>query len=372
MQMKIVFNTMGLGKGGAERVINLLANSFAVKHEVTIITNINSKVEYDFNNRISIISLSKNDNYIARKLRRFSIPILFRLKKILIDINPDIIISFLPEPSFRVLALKKHFKSIRNIPTIVSVRNDPNTEYNNKLYYYIMKKLYPYADQLILQTNDSKSYFEKHINYNGVVIPNPVSDTFLSKKYSGTRDKRIVAVGRLEPQKNYKNMIDGFELVHNKHPEYKFEIYGDGVLKSDLQKYINSKEMNNNIVLMGKTDDVKKAIYNAKLFVMSSDYEGMPNSLLEAACLGVPCVSTDCPCGGPREILDEGKGGLLVETKNPIKLSEAIIKLIENEDLADAISTYSNKKSILYKKENIIKKWIYEICQLVNGDEDNV
>ena len=365
--MKILFNTMGLGKGGAERVINVLANSFVNKNEVIIVTNINSKIEYTFDNNIKIISLVKSDNKIMRKIRRISLPILFKLKKIILKNKPDVIISFLPEPSFRVLFLKKYCKSIKNIPIIVSVRNDPNKEYHNKIYSFIMKRLYPYANQLVLQTNDSKKYFIEKINYDGIVIPNPVSNTFFTKRYTGKREKRIVAVGRLEYQKNYKNMIDAFEIVNKKHNDYIFEIFGDGYLRDKLQNYIDEKKMGDKIFLKGKTNDVKNVIYNAAVFVLSSEYEGMPNSLLEAACLGVPCVSTDCPCGGPKEILDDGKGGVLVKVNNSGELAKGICELIENSNIAKKLSDYSYRRRILYKKEVVVEQWFNCINKLING-----
>ena len=355
--MKILFNTMGLGKGGAERVISLLANSFVDYNEIVIVTNIKSNVEYEFNKKIRIVQLVNNDSRILRKIRRISIYMVLKLRKIILNYNPDIIISFLPEPSFRVLALKKHSKKIKNIPVIVSVRNDPNTEYNNKVFYFIMKRLYPHADQLILQTNDSKKYFEDNIKQTGIVIQNPVSDIFLTERYDGEREKKIVAVGRLEPQKNYKNLIEAFEIVNKKYNDYILEIYGEGFLKEELQKYIEYKKLNDKVLLKGKVDDVKKVIYKATAFVMSSDYEGMPNSLLEAACLGVPCVSTDCPCGGPREILDNGNSGCLVPVNNPKKLADGIIKLINDIEYANKISDNAKNNSSMYSKEEIIKKW---------------
>lgn len=365
--MRILFNTMGLGKGGAERVISLLANSLVKENEVAIIMNINSEIEYDFDNRIQIIPLVKNDSPFLRKLRRISIFIIEKMKKIICEFEPDIIISFLPEPSFRVLFLKKYSKKIKNIPIIVSVRNDPVIEYKNPLFYHLMKLLYPSSDELVLQTNDSKDYFIKNINKIGFVIPNPVSDMFLTNRYTGKRKKEIVAVGRLETQKNYKNMIKAFKIVNTKHPDYVLKIYGDGILKDEIQNYINSLNLNKKVLLMGKTDDVKNAIYCATAFVMSSDFEGMPNSLLEAACLGVPCISTNCPCGGPKEILKDGKNGVLVPVNDCNSLADGICKIIEDKEFADRISKNSNASSFNYKKEKILKMWIKTITKTINN-----
>lgn len=360
--MKIMFNIMGLGKGGAERVINILANSLCQSNDIYILTNINSNVEYKFNKKVAIDSLVNSRNTFLRKIRRFSPFMICKLKNKILSYNPDIIISFLPEPSFRLLFLKKISKKIKNIPTIVSVRNDPNTEYKKNIYFQVMKRLYPLTDELVLQTNDSKKYFIEKINYSGIVIPNPVSDSFLTERYLGKREKNIVAVGRLEPQKNYINMINAFEIVSKKFKEYKFNIYGDGFMKDELQSYIEKKGLEEIIILNGKVDNVKEKIYKASAFVMASDYEGMPNSLLEAACLGVPCISTDCPCGGPRDILNNGKNGILVKTNNSKDLAMGIVKVLSDNNLANRLSEKSNNNAQKYNKDVIIAEW-YDLIQ---------
>lgn len=366
--MRILFNTMNLGKGGAERVINILSNEFVKKFDVKIVTNLNMPIEYEFDKNIEIVSIEKKHrtSFLGKMLSRISILKFFRLKNEVLNFVPDVIISFLPEPSFRILLLKKISKKIRNIPVIVSVRNDPNIEYNNPIYKLIMKKLYPYANQLVLQTNDSKNYFINNINFQGIVIQNPVSDSFLIDKYDGIREKRIVAVGRLNIQKNYKNMIDAFEIVSKKHNDFLFEIYGDGELRNELQNYIDDKKLHDTILLMGKVDNVKNVIYKATAFVMSSDYEGMPNSLLEAACLGVPCVSTNCPCGGPKDILDNGKNGVLVNVNDSNDLAKGIIKLIEDTNYSKKISTNANNNQNSYSIRIIIGKWMDCLNEFIN------
>lgn len=374
--MKIMFNTMNLGKGGAERVINILAGEFSNNNKIKIVTHLNMPVEYKFNDNIEIVSIEKKhrNSQICKFLSRISLNKLLRLKKEILSFKPDIIISFLPEPSFRILFLKKIDKRIKKIPVIVSVRNDPEEEYNNLLYKTIMKNLYPYANQLVLQTNDAKQYFKKEINYIGEVIPNPVSDEFLINRYEGEREKKIVAVGRLNKQKNYINMIDAFKIVNKTHNDYILEIYGDGFLKNDIQNYINENNLSDSIKLMGKTSNVKEAIYKATAFVMSSDYEGMPNALLEASCLGIPCVSTDCPCGGPKEILENGSCGLLVPVRDSIALANAICKLIDNPKLLIEFSKRCNENSIKYEKGRIIEMWKKIIDELnsTGGNIDEV
>ena len=130
--MRILFNCMNLRKGGAERVISILANSFVKDNQVQIVTNVKNDIEYDFDYNIRIKSLEKyNKNNFLRKIQRILPFKLHNLKRNIIEFNPDIIISFLPEPTFRLLFLKKYNKLIKKIPVIISVRNDPDTEYKN-------------------------------------------------------------------------------------------------------------------------------------------------------------------------------------------------------------------------------------------------
>ena len=362
--MKILFNTMTLGKGGAERVINILSNNFSNTNDVMIITNVNSNIDYAFNKNITVKSIAKKENKIIRKINRISIIKILNLKKEIIKFSPDIIISFLPEPSFRVLLLKKYSSKIKKIPIIVSVRNDPKTEYKNPLFYFVMKKLYPLATRLVLQTEDAKKYFKNTINIDGIVIANPVDDTFIEKMYDGIREKIIVAVGRLEPQKNYKMLIDAFEIVSKNHKDYILKIYGDGNLKNKIENYIYSKNLENKIILMGKVNNIKEEIFKATAFVMSSNYEGMPNSLLEAACLGLPCISTNCPCGGPNEILNKGKNGILINVNDFTELANKINFIIENLQIAKRYGENSNNDAYKYLSETVINKWMKIIDEL--------
>ena len=175
-------------------------------------------------------------------------------------------------------------------------------------------------------------------------------------------------MGRLEPQKNYKLLIDAFEKVYKKYNDYILEIYGKGFLKDTLEEYIKSTGLNNCIILKGQVDNVRDAIYKASVFAMSSDYEGMPNALLEAACIGIPCVSTDCPCGGAKEILENGKNGILVNVNDSQKLADGIIKMIADYDFATKCGENSNNSAKKYTQDKIIEKWINIIASVTKEE----
>ena len=363
--MKILFNCLTLKKGGAERVITTLSNYFVENNEVSIITLMNTDIDYDVDERIKIVHLSKSNVTYTGKfnklLHKISIFQLIKLKNVILGEKPDIIISFLPEPSLKLMLLKKLNRKINLITTIISIRNDPNVEYKNFFRKILIKVLYPSVNGLVLQTDDALKYFKNIINNKDkmIVIPNPINDNFITSDESiKCRDKVIVSVGRLETQKNQKLLIDAFSKVVVKHPDYTLKIYGEGRLREYLQHEINDKNLASSVKLMGQVDNIKDEICKASIFVLSSDYEGMPNALMEAMALGVPCISTDCPCGGPKMLIQDGKNGLLTEVGNTEMLIQKINQLIDNDELLKSIEENAKEISKKYNKVVICNRWL--------------
>ena len=353
--MKILFCIGSLEKGGAERVISNLANYFIDNNDVGIVLTLR-KVEYSLDNRIKLYDLMYDG-----KLRRLK-----KLYDIIKEYNPDIIVSFLPEPSYRLLMLKNFIK----VPIIVSVRNNPYTEYSSFRRRILMKVLYPLADGFVFQTADAKKYFNKKIQNKSVIIPNPISDAFLKRDiYRGKRNNVIVSVGRLEKQKNHELLIDSFYKNRKKFKGYKLLIYGDGSLKEKLQKKIDLLNMKEQIFLVGKVDNIASEIEDAKLFVMSSDYEGMPNALMEAMALGLVCISTDCACGGPKYLIEDGKNGFLVDVNDINQMSKKmdfVINDISSKEY-DGISKQAKETAMNFGENIINKKWESFLMSIKNN-----
>lgn len=352
---KIMFYTMSLEKGGAERVISNLANELIKKYKVIIVTNIKSESEYQLASNIKHIKIDKykNTKKITRIIKKIGNYRTKKLRKIVEQEKPDIIISFLPEPSFRILKLRKKI----SVPIIISDRNDPNIEYKGIILKRLMKKRYKNADGFIFQTEDAKEYFKNIIKCKSEVIYNAINKEFVIEKPITKRKKTIVSVGRLEKQKNHQLLIEAFEKFNKIDNNYELEIYGEGKLRERIQKLIDNKKLNQKVHLMGKTNNVKKSISDAAMFILSSDYEGMPNVLLEAMSMGIPCISTDCPIGGPKSIITNEKNGLLVETNSSEQLCSAMIRISKDEKLLKII--YDNHKDFLEKfdEKTIYKKW---------------
>lgn len=356
--MKILFCLGSLNKGGAERVVTNLANYFIKKNQVNIVITSSELPQYELNKKIGVYHLEENKkkyNIILRNLKR-----LYKLNNIIKKLKPDVIISFLPEPSYRTLVLRP----IRKIPTIISVRNDPNVEYKSKLNFFAMKILYPFADGFVFQTEDAKCYFDKKIQDKSVIIPNSIKETFIQREiYKGKKEKTIINVGRLELQKNQELLIDAFNDIKEKFPDYNLCIYGEGTLEEKLKKKIKKMNLEGRVLLKGEVQKIEEKIEKASVFVLTSKYEGMPNALMEAMALGVPCVSTDCPCGGPRFLIKDGVNGILTKVNQKEDIVMGIEKILLDEDFANQISKNAikirdtlNPSVINLKWEKYIKK----------------
>ena len=366
--MKILFNIMTLNKGGAERVVNILANNFANHNNVKIMCHVKSDIEYEFDDNVKIDFLSNQDELkskIKRLIGKVSIMKMLKAAKIIKEFEPDVIISFLPEPSLKILLLKKIAKKRLNYKIIVSERNDPATEYHNRIMHFIMKKLFAMADGFVFQTRDAQKYFNNIIKCNSKIILNPIDDSFINSSISKKRVNEIVTVGRIVDQKNHFLLIDSYMLFSKKHPDYILKIYGNGINKEKLQKYIDENKMHSKILLMGNVSNVKKHIIDSSLFILSSNYEGLPNALMEAMALGLPCISTDCPCGGPRMIINNRNNGILVPLNNKESMANAMCELIENKELANNISLNAKEWSKQFAKEKIIEEWINYINEVI-------
>lgn len=288
--MRIMFYTSSLGKGGAERVISILSNELIKNNSICIVVNTRKNISYEIKNNIKIIELDKKyiKSNLLRNLNRIKIT-----KNVIEKEKPDIIISFLPIPSYRVLSLRKKNK----IPLIVSDRNNPEQEYKSFINKILMNRLYPRADGFVFQTEKQKKYFSEEIQAKSTVIHNPLKEEFLEEKAEKQKENTIISVGRLVEQKNQEMLIEAFSAIAIENKEYVLKIFGEGPLRKKLQSKIDDLNLQERISLCGVSDNIREELEKAKMFVLSSNYEGMPNALIEAMAVGLPVICTDCPCG---------------------------------------------------------------------------
>lgn len=359
--MKFVFIIERLSQGGAERVTALLANELVKrKHSVRLIILEPNSNEYLLSEAVNktYISLTEFNKYEGKN-KFFRIH--QRHKKIREAIKadtPDYIIS-LSMSSTNAALLNLLVNPFRRFKIITSERNDPVNHPKSKLERIIRMLIYTFSDKVIFQTSGAKEYFPNFIQSKSTVIPNPITSD-LPSRFEGTREKVIVNFCRLDSQKNIPLLIDAFSLLLKKHPDYRLVIYGEGPIKNELIQYSRKvlKSYSNQISFLGFMKNIHHEILNAGMYVSSSDYEGISNSMLESLAIGLPTVCTDCPSGGARAMIENQKNGLLVPVNNPNELYKAMRLVIENRELANNLSLNATKIRRKLSPNVIADTWI--------------
>lgn len=347
--MKIVFYISTIRGGGAARVMTNLANTMANKgHQCILITTFRTSDEYWLDNKVIRYSLYDKEPIGIWLFKNFGI--IKKLRNLVKSERPDILISFLAEPNFRVSLSTIGIK----VKTILSVRNDPNREYCGKLRTLLAKSLFRRADGVVFQTEEAKAWFPKSIQDRSRIIFNAVKEDFYEVKLPEERNG-IVATGRLSRQKNHALLIWAYAKIVDK-TEDDLTIYGAGDA-SQLQDLAQNLGIASRVHLPGQTMDVKNAIKHAKLYVMSSDFEGMPNALMEAMAMGLPCVSTDCPCGGPRALFKTNMHHFLTPVGDVDALANRMLELLNDPMLRKEHCLRCKDAAKNFTPEIIYRQW---------------
>lgn len=350
--MKIIFVMVNMAGGGAERVISILANRFVkLGNQVAILMTAGDTVAYELDPAIELFCAgSVSGGSMKKRLERIK-----NMRRFLKKNRDAVLVSFGPGTSFfTVLA-----DLFLDHPLCISERNDPAA----CGHPYLRNLIYARADRLVFQTEDAMQSFPEKLRKKGCVIPNPVMEG-LPSAFLGEREKTIVAVGRLQPQKNYGMLLKAFARFHKKYPEYSLHIYGKGEMLEELQKEAQQLQINAAVVWEGFRKDVLSCILSAGMYVLPSNYEGISNALLEAMAIGLPVISTDCPIGGSKMCIQDGKNGLLVPCGEEEKFAEAMMHLAEDREYADALGKEAANIRSSFSEETISQKWLDELSEI--------
>ena len=352
---KILFYTMAMIKRGTERTIANLSNHLIKKYEITIVTNINGPIEYELDKKIKVIPIDitdKRNEHLPKKIiTKTSKKRSNKLKKIIKEEKPNLIIVTLPEPTIRVLSLKKYF---RDIPIIIAIRNHPNSEFRSIIGKTIRNKYYKKADKIIIQDSHYKKYLPKKSKIE--VIPNYLSEEFLIEQKPIKKDKKIITVASLEKQKNIPLLINAFSKISKIFQDYKLVIIGKGKQKKKIQKMIINKHLEGKIILKESSNKISEELRSSSLFILSSNYEGMPNALLEAMATSLPVITTNST-EALKTFIKSNKNGIIIKKKNKKELSNQIIYLLNNKKIRNKLGKEASKIKNQFNKEEIIKKW---------------
>lgn len=361
--MKILCYVNTLSGGGAERVMSVLANALSrLGNTVSLVTDYTTPNEYQLDATINRVIIDGEFAGASRKgILMRTIHRVLTLRNLCRDRQVDIVISFMSEANFRAILATVFSKT----KSLISVRVDPRIGYKRKITAMLAKLLYPLTDGCVFQTEEAQEWFLLAIQKKSRIIFNPVSDDFYHVQGTPLRDKRIVSCGRLSDQKRFDLLINSFDRICDEFPEYTLEIYGTGSLKVELEAQIAELGREDRIRLMGCCEDIPNTIKDASLFVLSSDYEGLPNALMEAMVLGLPVIATDCGGGGARALINDGADGLIVPCGDVEALAAAIRLSLKDLNAAKARGDQAKQKGARFKAESVVSDWeryIYEIC----------
>ena len=187
---------------------------------------------------------------------------------------------------------------------------------------------------------------------------------FLNKRYTGNREDKIVTVGRLDENKNQAMLIHAFAKIVSEFPTMRLIIYGEGRNRPQLEQLVAEKGLQDRIELPGSITDVADHIANAKIFTLTSNTEGMPNSVIEAMALGLPVISTDCPCGGPAALIENEVNGILVPVGDAYALSDAFRKILSDEAFAQKLGENAARITETLEPAVVCSEWEKYLCQL--------
>jgi glycosyltransferase involved in cell wall biosynthesis len=350
----IVLVLAGLGAGGAERVISLLAGDWAARGRIVTIVAFDSPDAPIFHRlhpavrvvRLGISAGGPNPlrglSTVARRYRA--------LRQALGALEPDITISFLTK--INVLTLLACLGTNRRV--MVSERNNPRLQHASSLWTMLLARLHWRADAIVMQTRKSCECLGTNARARARVIHNPIA---VAPVVGPERAPFVLsATGRLTWQKGFDMLIDAFATIADRHPQWTLTIWGEGEVREALQHQIEGYRLSERIQLRGNSRSPGDWVGQSDAFVMSSRYEGFGNALGEAMAAGLPVVSFDCDYG-PSEMLRDEHDGLLVPPNNVAGLAAALDRLLSDAELRARLGKAASVTARRFKPSAIIGQW---------------
>ena len=357
--MNILVIAPSLGYAGAEKMIVFTSNQLSARgHRVGIINlNLSSQeIGQNIDEQAAIFNISGKELGRLSQLRQ--------IIEIARQEKADALIGFTVNPNLYACLAGK----LLGIPSIMSERGDPNRTFEKNWRNRLLRWLINRCSGAVFQTAGAGTFYGKGLQRRGTVIPNPIFIKGDVPQVSmEEREKTVVSVGRLDNmQKRYDVMLEAFSLFVQKHPEYMLKLYGDGSDEARIRQWVQEKGLADKVLFMGRTNQPMQDICRDGMFLITSDFEGISNALLEAMAVGLPCVSTDHTPGGARLLIQHGENGLLAPVGDAQALADAMCRFAEAPVLAGHCSEKAREVVERFHPDRIIDQW-EAYCKKIAG-----
>ncbi len=349
----IAFIIPNLQMGGAERALISLANEWVETADVTIITFDEGTSFFKIDSRVKIFPLhSTSTSYgilspVYNVIKRF-----FGLPKALKRITPDVAIPFMDTSIIWTCFAKLLCK----VQVIMVFQVTPSHAILHTVLRPFRKLLYKRTEAAVVLTEGTFEIFDElkvKLPSRKYVIPNAINSDIINQDQI-FRENVILGVGRLADQKRFDVLIELFDKL--KVSDWKLWIVGEGSKRPELERMIGERHLENTVILMGAQKEIGRYYAGAKIFAMTSDFEGYPVALCEAMGNGCACISYDCETG-PSELIEHNENGFLIEDKNEDQYLTFLIKLIQEPETINRLSTNARKVFDKLNVKKVLKLW---------------
>lgn len=311
-----------------------------------------------------------NGNLLMKFVRKIGKMRRYRreLEQFIYEVKPDIVVSTFTNDSDFLYKLKDGSKKVLEFHFShegfkSQMKYGSQTLKNKLLLTYRLRKHERIArkyDAFVVLTHEDAEAWKGYDNLH--VIHNMLS--FETPEVSTCMEKRVIAVGRLDFQKKFDRLVDIWALVNKECPEWRLDIFGQGPDKENLQKQIHSLGLENVITINPPTKQIGREYRQSSVFAMTSTYEGLPMTLLEAISYGLPCIAYSFPCG-PRDIIEDGKNGYVIEEGNKETFAHRLVELMKNDELRQEMGSNAKESSRKYSVENIMEQWLALFSKMI-------
>lgn len=359
--MRIVSLITKLDYSGGPKMLAWVTNQFALAgHDVHLISIYGERVEREIDEAVKLhfLNLKQSVNWLYRNTWEVVNDIKV-LDQMIERINPDVILSFIYAIDVYYLVYSKLLKRNKYC-FLLSMRLDPFSQ--KRIPEKLRNKMVGLGDGFVFQTDEAKSYYTNAIQKKSTVIFNPVTTETMMfasgvKRFADRKDYVVLPARLYLPQKRQDVAIKAFKIVIKHFPRLKLMLLGDGPDLKNLKDITKSEGIRENVIFHSSVKHAESIVGKCKIMILTSDYEGIPNSLLEAMSIGVNVISTDCSPGGARALVENGKNGFIVPIGDSDALAARIIELMNDSNLADKLA--SNAKMVVNKfsEKEISRQW---------------